>query len=376
MEFTVEKEALVTGLQQVMNVVGTRLTMPILLNVLIEANAEQRQIRLSTTNLDIGICCAVAANVTKSGAITLPVKKLASIVKAMPAKEITFALQEESLVEVTSGGSHFRILGLPAKDFPQLSRLDGEPITLGQDQLLRMLKRVSYSQSKDENRYILNGVYFLVEEGALNFVATDGRRLALISDKLDGSVIKEPKKGIIVPARTIAELERTLGIGEQVRIVMADRQIAFSLDVADSEGVQDSIYMISKVVEGKYPEYKQVIPPGLEHCVKVERERLLEVIQRVALVADEKNYSIRLRFEKNTLTLSAKSPSYGEASEILPIVYEEDPVTICFNPQFLMDPLKVLTNDELTFEFKDELSPGVIKTNDTFLCVVMPLRLN
>jgi DNA polymerase-3 subunit beta len=238
-----------------------------------------------------------------------------------------------------------------------------------------MLKSISYAQSRDENRYILNGVYFLAEENHIHFIATDGRRLALVSNEMPNCSLQS---NVIVPAKTIGELERTLGIGENLRILMTDKQIAFSIDVeVDHEsGICDNIYIISKIVEGKYPNYRQVIPSLSDYRVRLDREQLLAVVQRVALVLDEKNYSVRLKLSNNLLEVSARSSTYGEACENLPMTYDGEGVEIAFNPQFLTDPLKVLTNDEVYFEFKNDLSPGVIKTNDTFLCVIMPLRIN
>ncbi|MDR3317684.1 MAG: DNA polymerase III subunit beta [Puniceicoccales bacterium] len=376
MKFIIEKDALSAGLQQVMNIVGTKLTMPILANVLIEANTEQNQIIFSTTNLDIGMRCMVTAQVSQSGSITLPAKKFASIVKALPDREVAFELEGDMLVRLSSGGSRFKILGLLANDFPKLPQLNvDQKITINQTQLLRMLKSISYAQSKDENRYILNGVYFLAEDNNIHFIATDGRRLALVSQETADCNVQ---KNVIVPAKTIAELERTLGVGENVQILMTDKQIAFSIDVesSDTGSICENIYIVSKVVEGKYPNYKQVIPASSDYRIRLDREQLLAVIQRIALVADEKNYPVRLKPADNALEALARSSIYGEAQEKLPIAYDGDTVEIAFNPQFLVDPLKVLANDEVYFEFKNELSPGIIKTNDTFLCVIMPLRIN
>jgi DNA polymerase-3 subunit beta len=374
MNFIIEKDTLTAGLQQMMNIVGTKLTMPILANVLIEAVADRNQITFSTTNLDIGIRCAVTAQVAQSGSITLPAKKFASIVKALPDREIAFELEGEVCVCLSSGGSRFKVLGLPASDFPKLPQLNfDQKIEINQMQLVRMLKNISYAQSRDENRYILNGVYFFVEDSKAHFIATDGRRLALISTELPECDLQE---SVIIPAKTIAELERTLGVGENVQIVVTDKQVAFSIDVEAEKagGICDSIYIVSKILEGKYPNYKQVIPSALDYRIRLDREQLLAVVQRVALVADEKNYSVRLKLSNNALEVFAKSSVYGEACENLPIAYDGELVEIGFNPHFLTDPLKVLTNDEIYFEFKNGFSPGVIKTMDTFLYVIMPLR--
>lgn len=372
MKFSIEKEALIAGLQQVMNVVGTRLTMPILSNVLLEATPER--LVLSTTNLDIGMRCLVKADVSEPGSTTLPVKKLASIIKALAAKTVTFNAEDNEQVHISGGGSRFRILGLPADDFPRLPQLEVEQkVTLQQMQFSKMLKSISYAQSRDENRYLLNGMYWLVENEKLHFIATDGRRLAMIANDVPGCPLQ---RSVIVPAKTVIELERTLGIGENAQIMMTDKQIAFLFDVAGEGSITDSIYVVSKIVEGNYPNYKQVIPSTLDHHIRIDREQLLSVIQRIALVADEKNYAVKLAFSKNSLEISAQSQAYGEAREVLPIAYEDEDVAMGFNPQFLCDPLKVLTSDEIAFEFKNEMSPGVIRTNDDFKCVIMPLRIN
>jgi len=184
---------------------------------------------------------------------------------------------------------------------------------------------------------------------------------------------------IIVPAKTVAELERLLGHGRYVDLRFNEKQLAFDIavDVSEEKEVtlEGSIGLISKVVEGRYPNYRQVLPTSTEHRVQIERELLAETVQRVALVASEKNYLISLRLADHALEVSAKSAEYGEAHESFGITYDETPVSIAFNPQFLVDPLRILPDDSIFFEFKDEMSPGVLKAADRFVCVIMPLRL-
>ncbi|MGE9295096.1 MAG: DNA polymerase III subunit beta [Puniceicoccales bacterium] len=375
MKFKIHRDHFATGLQQVLNVVGSRATMPILSNVLIQA--EGNQISLTTTNLDLGIRCRIKAEVEQPGGITLPVRKLATIVRALPNADVEVDASGGSQAKITSGGSLFRIMGISEDEFPPLpSFADQHIFNLKQDTLQGMLKSVSYAQSKDENRYILNGVYFIFNDNAMSLVATDGRRLALCSEELE--VADDNAGNLILPAKTVDELQRLLGQGENVKITFSDRQVAFEIkiDGDDDAGLVDSIYLVSKIVEGNYPNYKQVIPKETENRIKIERELLAECVQRAALVTSDKNNSVKLKLKDNLLEITGSSPEYGESHESMAISYEGAEVTVAFNPQFLLDPLKALAQDEVYFEFKDELSPGVFKTLDSFLCVIMPLRLN
>lgn len=376
MKFKINRDHFVTGLQQVLNVVGTRATMPILSNVLIQAEGDH--ISLTTTNLDLGIRCRIKASVEAPGGITLPVRKLATIIRALPNVDVMVDASSGNQAKITSGGSTFRMMGIGEDEFPPLpSFADQHVFNLSQEDVSRMLKSVSYAQSTDENRYILNGVYFQFAEGKFSLIATDGRRLAMISR--DINIAPENAGSLILPAKTVAELERLLGRGEQLKVTFNDRQVAFEIGLspeAEEAGLVSSIYLVSKIVEGNYPNYKQVIPKETENRIKVERELLAECVQRAALVTSDKNNSIKLKISSNLLEISASSPEYGESHESMAIEYQGPEVQVAFNPQYLMDPLKALTQDEIYFEFKDELSPGVFKTLESFLCVVMPLRLN
>lgn len=375
MKFKIHRDHFATGLQQVLNVVGSRATMPILSNVLIQA--EGNQLSLTTTNLDLGIRCRIQADVETPGGITLPVRKLATIIKALPNAEVEVDASSGNQAKITSGGSLFRMTGISEDEFPPLpSFADQHIFNLKQDEVVGMLKNVSYAQSKDENRYILNGVFFSFKDDQLTLVATDGRRLALCSKEV--AVAEDNAGDLILPAKTVDELQRLLGQGDGVKVTFSDRQVAFEIQIAvdDDSGLKDNIYLVSKIVEGKYPDYKQVIPKETENRIKIERELLAECVQRAALVTSDKNNSVKLKLTDNLLEIKGSSPEYGESHESMAISYEGPEVTVAFNPQFLLDPLKALAQDEVYFEFKDELSPGVFKTLDSFLCVIMPLRLN
>lgn len=375
MKFKINKDHFSNGLQQVLNIVGSRSTMPILNNVLIETR--ESHIALTTTNLDLGIQCQIKADVSEQGKTTLPVRKLATIIRELPKEDILFEISENNLAQIKSGGSNFKIMGIAADEFPPLPTFENRNVyELSQSDIQSMLKSVSYAQSNDENRFILNGVYFKFADEKLTLVATDGRRLALTA--VDLQTGEDNVGNLILPAKTIAELERLLGKGEKLKIAFDGRQAAFEINLDDStsSGLVDHLYLVSKIVEGNYPNYQQVIPKETEHRVKIERELMLDCVNRAALVTSDKNNSVKLKMSKNLLEITASSSEYGESHESMAIAYEGSEVEVSFNPYFLTEPLKALTKDEVFFEFKDHLSPGVFKTLESFLCVIMPLRLN
>jgi DNA polymerase-3 subunit beta len=374
MKFKINRDHFSNGLAQVLNVVGSKAAMPILSNVLIEA--EKDYISLTTTNLDLGIRCKIKAEVKEGGSVTLPVKRLATIVRELPNVDVAFDSSATHQVKIASGGSNFRIMGIGAEEFPKLpDSADDKTFALEQGELATMLSNVSYAQSTDETRYILNGVYFNFKEGKLALVATDGRRLALVSKDVD--VPAGSAGAIILPAKTVAELLRLLGKGDKLKIAFNERRAAFQIDTGkDTSGLTDSIYLFSKVVEGNYPNYQQVIPKETHQRIKLERELFLQCVHRAALVTSEKSNSVKIKLSANLLEISASSPDFGESHESMAISYSGPELQVAFNPQFVMDPLRALTKDEVFFELKDEVSPGVFKTLESFVCVIMPVRLS
>ena len=249
MKFKINQDHFSNGLQQVLNVVGARATMPILSNVLIEA--EEGHISLTTTNLDLGIRCRIKADVSEPGGLTLPVRKLATIIRELPQNEIFIETSDNNQAKITSGGSNFKIMGISTEEFPPLPSFENRHVfELSQTEIVSMLKSVSYGQSSDENRYILNGVYFNFADEKLTLVATDGRRLALTA--LDTEISEDNAGSLILPAKTVAELERLMGKGDKVKIAFNDRQAAFEISIEDSSdtGLVDHLYLVSKIVEG------------------------------------------------------------------------------------------------------------------------------
>lgn len=375
MKFKINRDHFSNGLAQVLNVVGSKAAMPILSNVLIEA--EKDQISLSTTNLDLGIRCKIKAEVKEGGSVTLPVKRLATIVRELPNVDVTVDAGANHQVKIASGGSNFKIMGIGAEEFPKLPDTgDDKSHSLEQGELATMLGNVAYAQSTDETRYILNGVYFNFKDGKLSLVATDGRRLALVSKEMN--IPAASSGAIILPAKTVAELLRLLGKGDKLKIAFNDRRASFQIETNkdSNSGLSDSIYLFSKVVEGNYPNYQQVIPKETHQRIKLERELFLQCVHRAALVTSEKSNSVKVKLGANLLEITASSPDFGESHESMAISYSGPELQVAFNPQFIMDPLRALTKDEVFFEVKDEVSPGVFKTLESFVCVIMPVRLS
>ena len=376
MKFKIDRDYFKNGLAQVVGVVGNRGSMPFLNNVLIEAEGDT--ISLTTTNLDLGIRVRVKAEVSMSGSITLPVKLLNTIVSALANKELTVEISGTNRVRITSGGSTFNIIGLAAEGFPPLTTFSNQyEFTVPAADILGILKKVSYAQSTDENRYVLNGVFFAFEEGKLTVVATDGRRLAIAGKEVAGA--EEQSGNFILPAKTVVEVQRLLADAGDVKISFNDRQVSFvstiTTEKTATSGLVDNIHLVSKIVEGNFPNYKQVVPKEVIHRIEVERVLFSESIKRASIVTNDKNGSIKVNIENNLITVSSESSEMGDSSESVAIAYDGPAVKIAFNPGFLQSPLNALVDDKVFLEFKDEMSPGVFKTNYDFLCVIMPQRI-
>jgi DNA polymerase-3 subunit beta len=377
MKFKINRDHFSSGLQMVTSVVGARKTMPILQNVLIEA--KDGLVRLTTTNLDLGARCSVKADIETEGSITLPVKEIGRIVRELADIEVSVEVSDLAKATISTRGSIFNVVGMDSKEFPPLPELEGKKeFTLEKKEIISMLKSVSYAQSVNEERYMLKGVFFQFSKDKLSLVATDGRRLAVTTR--DMKVGEEYEGEFILPSLTVSEMEKLPDIGTKINISFTDRQVAFELKVENEDetlgGFKETVYLVSKVVEGKYPNYKQVIPKDDFNHALIERELMQECVHRAALVSDEK---VTLRIKTGEMEITGQSV-VGDACESMPINYDGEEAAVSFNPRFLLDPLKSITKDKLSLEFRDDMSPGVFKVNEaeenklSFLCVVMPIR--
>ena len=298
-------------------------------------------------------------------------KKLFGITRELAGGEIDLEVDEKNICSVRSGSSFYKIHGLSAEEFPPINKFkDDKKVTLAQDKLKAMMKKTSFAISTDEARYVLNGIFISLKEHKMTIVATDGRRLALTDEEVD---ISEHSQGeFIIPAKAVNELNRLLQDKGDVTIKYAENQAEFTLN--DEKGF--SVVIISKLIEGNYPNYRQVIPGEAKERISLPREEFLHALKRAEIMTSEKANSVKLTFGNNNLAITANSPEVGEARESMAVNYKGKEMSIAFTPKYMMDPLNALSQDEVFIELIDELSPGVLKINGPFLYVVMPMRLS
>lgn len=369
MNLTITKEQILNGLQAVQNVVSTRTTLPILSNVMMRAEGDR--LELTATDLDVTVACSVEAKIKKGGAATVPVKKLFGIARELGGNEIDLEVDEKSVCSLSAGPSFYKINGLSADEFPPLPKFKEEKkVTLSQATVRGMIKKTAFAMSTDESRYVLNGIFLSLKDHKLTMVATDGRRLALVEEEAD--VTDKSTGEFIIPAKAVNELNRLLQEKGDIEIKFTENQAAFTLK--DEKG--GSVLIITKLIEGNYPNYRQVIPSETKERVTFAREEFLHALKRAEIMTSEKANSVKLTFGKNTLAITANSPEVGEARESIAINYKGKELAVAFNPRYLIDPLNALAEDEVYLELIDELSPGVLKIKGPFLYVVMPMRLS
>jgi DNA polymerase-3 subunit beta len=364
MKFTITRAKLLDGLQTVQNVVAARSSLQILSNALIKA--DDGKLWITTTDLDMTVRCCVEAEIAESGSTTLPVRRLVGIVRELPEGRITFEVNEEDIATVQCGSSFFKINGLPMRDFPPVPGAEGKfCYRIDQGAMREMLRKTSYAASLDETRRVLNGVLMAFKDGKLTMVATDGRRLALVEHEVEFPA--EAELEMILPSKAVSELMHILGDDGDLKIFAQKNQIVFEFS---------STMMSSKLIDGVYPNYRQVVPAACEERVAVDREALLTAMRRVSLITTDKSNATRLTFSSNQLTILITTPDVGEARETLPVKYAGKEITVIFNPEYVMDPLRNLDSDEVFVEMNDGHSPVMIKSNIPFLYVLMPLRIS
>jgi DNA polymerase-3 subunit beta len=363
MKLLINKDVILAGLQRVQSVVGTKTTLPILYNILWKA--EKDRLWMTATDLEVSVRTMVEARVSRMGGTTVPAKRIFSILKELPSNEIEIDVDERDAASIRAGSSFFKLIGMSEDEFPPLPKYDGgRQVVLEQAVLRRMLESTHYAASTEESRYILNGVLLSLHGEKLTVVATDGRRMAL--EEREVEFPKESEGDAVIPSKTVGELLRTLGSEGTVKIHVTENQAAFEFD---------SMLVVTKLVEGAFPNFRQVIPSQCEERVVIEREELLNAVRRVALLSTDKSASVTLAFGKNKLEVSSVATDVGEAKETLPLKYSGKDISISFNPDYLIDPLRHVGSDEVSFEMSDELSPGVVKCDRPFIYVLMPMRV-
>jgi DNA polymerase III subunit beta len=368
LKLTVSRETLLARLAIAVRGVSTRSAIQTLSGVLVRVAGSRAE--LQATDMELGVRVALAVSGGRDGTVVLPGRLLLDVVRSLPKDELSLEYRSsEQDVEVVSGPSRFHLRTLPAEDFPKLPEppADGA-LTVPAPAFVDTIARVARSASRDETRPHLTGVLVSAAERELRMVATDSYRLSVKETTLEESLGGSLEAN--VPARTLQELGRIAGSAgaESIGVAALENQVVFTVD---------DVVLSSRLVEGRFPNYQQLLPESYEHELRVERGELLEVVRRISLLA-QKNAPLRLRFSEGTLDVSAQTPDVGEASESLPVPFKGDAIEIGFNPEFFRDGLESAESDELVLKLISPLRPGLIQSGDDggFLYLVMPIRLN
>src|SRR5947207_10767879 len=368
MEIKAKRGDLLATLYWTQSIVERRNTMPILANVLIEC--QRGEIRLTATDLEVGVRGHVDGEVAKEGTVTVNAKKLYEIIREVPNEQGHLKRLENDWVEIRSGKSVFKIVGMDAKEFPQFPKFDGKSLsTTPASTIHEMIERTIFSVSTDETRYSLNGVFIEEGEGGkVRMVATDGHRLAF-EEKVVGSL--GLTKGVILPRKGLSELKKLLEAGDEGVVSLGFKE---NMELVTKEKVE----LFMRLIDGDFPDYTKVIPKGNPNIAKLEHDELLQALRRVSILSSERYKGIRMEFSDGKVSISANNPDLGEAVEEIEAEYNGKPLSIGFNARYLLDVLGVLTGDgEINIELKDELSPSIIRKSgvDSYLYVLMPMRL-
>jgi DNA polymerase III subunit beta len=368
MKLSTSRDSLFSGLQLVGRAVSTRATLPSLGGI--QFTAQDGSLTLRATDAELGLSVTVPdVTIETEGTVLLPGRLIADVVRSLPAGPTTLALRpEERDVELVAGGARFHLRTLPAEDFPRFPELAAERVTLPARPLAETIDRVARAASRDEVRPILTGVLFQAEGTTLTMVATDSYRLSVKHTELEASLPEGVEAN--VPARALRELARiiTQEGPDDVAMSLARNQAVF---------LAGSVVLFSRLIEGQFPSWRQLIPESFEHEVRLPRDELLEVARRIGHLA-QRNAPLRLAFAEGELTIVAETPEVGDASEGMPAPYSGEPLEIAFNPQFLIEGLESVESDELVVKLSSPLRPGLLEPIDRedFSYLVMPIRLN
>lgn len=367
MKLSITREQLQDGLNAVAGSIPTRTTLPVLSNILVEA--EEDGVRFSGTDLDTAVTVQVPAEVEAGGAITAPARKLQEIARELPGP-VEISTKGEAIT-LTSGRSRFRLNGLAREEFPAFPAVEFEGgWKLTAEALHQLITHVSFAASTEETRPILNGVLWQFENGTMRMVATNGHRLAKMSLPVDdGGTL--PGDDLIVHPKALGHVQKLFAGEEEVRIARSDNHLAFR---------GESVAVYTRLIEGPYPNYEQVIPQDNDKHMIVDRGAFTAAVRRMAIVASDQTHRIRLGLGGPMLKFSVETPDLGEANEELPVEYEGDPLEIGFNAQYLLELLRQMPTDEVRMTFRAPERAATVEpvgNEDTpdYMCLVMPLRL-
>jgi len=372
MKFVTGKEVFLKAMHRVQGIAGTKTTMPILSNVLIEAQDDI--LCITATDLEVGIKSSYPTKSIINGKITVSAKKLYEIVKEMPDEEILFSTKENDWVEITCGKARFNIVGLSSEEFPYFPKEKEESFLLFKNEILAdMIEKTSYAICYDETKYNLNGVFIKAfednGENVLKMVATDGHRLSVSQKVISGNITAELSKGVIFPKKGIFELKKM--VEEEAGEIM--------LGFMDNSAVikKGNTVVVMRLIDGEFPDYTKVIPVNNDRNVQINRDKFLHSLKRMAILSSEKFKGVKIEVSPELVIISSSNPELGEAREEIEVQYEGNAISARFNAKYLIDVLSVMEQREVELKLKDELSPVIVKSvaDDDFMAVVMPMRL-
>ena len=375
MEIVLNKEDLLNGIRIVEKITAQKSSQPVLSNILIETVSSDR-VKFCTTDLNLSISHLAKAQVEKEGKITLSAKRLGEIVSKLDNKPVNLSLnQETNIVTISSGKAKFELIGISANEFPQVfdeSEEEEKSFEINKTTLIKGVKQVVFSAAVHESASILSGVCFNIDSNTIEFVATDGNRLTRASKEINS---KDDSAIFIVPSRTIQELIRISSIVE-------DEKATIKLKKAKIQFVFENVVFQSKLINGTYPKYQQLIPTGNDKIVYIDREELIGVIERVCVMVNERTNRIKFSFKENTLELSTDSPEMGSGKDFIDISSNFDEIVIAFNYKYVLDSLKNMDTRKVKIEIATSLSATLFKPADenengdeSYVCLVMPVQV-
>lgn len=375
MKLTIQRQELLTALQRVQGVVEKRNTMPILANILLEAKSEGLDIL--ATDLELAMRGLYKANVEEPGSVTFSARKLFEILKEIREPEVELTVAENSWVTIKAGRSEFRVVGLPSQDYPSLPAVERDGmIPLPSAGLLDLIRRTIFAVGDNDTRYVLNGILVSVisenaKKATLRLVGTDGHRLAMAEEEVnvDQTSLPSTETKVIIPKKAATEIKRLLEEDDN------EPMVGFTKNMLIFR--KSGLLMTSRVMEGAYPNYQQVIPKESSQKVKVPRAELEGALRRVSLLSRDKSYAIKLSFTQDRIHLSSSNPDLGEANEEISAQHGGDNFEAGFNARYLLDVLSAIDGEFLTMQMETPLSPCLIQEheNPKFKAVVMPVKV-
>jgi len=367
MEVRIDKDTFLNGVQKVQGIVEAKGAMPILSHLLL--TTEKERISIQATDLEIGAKGYYSANVVAKGQVTLNAKKLFDILRELPSEEVHLTREDNHWVTLKCGKSKFRLPGMSSQDFPPFPEFSQDSLLEFSSKLLKeMIRKTFFAQSPDETRQVLNGLLLEQEGRKLNMVGTDGHRLAVIKRNL-GDAAKGDKLSYLIPKKALAELMK----------LIEDEDATFSFSAKNNHlaFMQGDQVIVSRKIDGKFPNYQQVIPSDNKLQVSVNRDVLQHALKRVALLADEKSKMVRFDVQSGNITLTTDTTELGEAREEIPVSYSGEDVSIGLNAKYVLDVLNVIDDEEVVLNLKDQNSSCLITSNKDkdYQSIVMPMRL-